>query len=81
MEKPPAEAALELTGRVAFVWIALDDPGTISDVADRLHDAEVAPFAGGGVASEDLQELASDLSLLLGAGLLEVVERPEETGR
>lgn len=38
------DPALDLVGPPALVWVALDQPGTVADLADRLGDA--ALFTG-----------------------------------
>lgn len=38
------DAAAELMGEAAMVWIALDEPGTLSATIDRLFDVGAAPI-------------------------------------
>ena len=66
---------MELVGRVAYVWVALDEPGTIDQIIERLD--EVAPPSGIRTACQsDRNVLANDVQLLVGAGVVEVVQIP-----
>jgi hypothetical protein len=81
---PPDAAAVEITGRAVFAWIALDEPGTIAEIVERLTDAGVtiAPDADadadadadGDVAvpclDPDEAAVAADLQLLVDAGVV-----------
>jgi hypothetical protein len=68
-------AALELAGRAAFVWVALDEPGTIEQIAERL--AEVGTISDIENASHSGERvLAADVQLLIDAGVVEIVDGP-----
>ena len=75
---PLAEAALELSGRVAFVWAALDEPGTAVEIADRMIQAELAGLSSGS-PELDVEMVAEDLLRLVGAAVVDVAE--PEAGR
>jgi hypothetical protein len=63
------EAAGELIGTVALVWLALDEPATATQLADRLADAGLDGLAGRG-GDPERGSLAADLELLVEAGLV-----------
>ena len=81
----PDAAAIELTGLVAYAWIALDEPATIAQIVDRLN--EVAPrdstVSGGtdsgpsGEASNDTiassEAMARDVQRLVDVGVVELI--------
>ena len=59
---PPEQAAFELSGPVALVWLALDEPGTAADIAARLAEA--------GIDSDTT--IQTDVTTLVQRGLLTV---------
>ena len=51
---PPDVAAIDLLGDVAFTWIALDTPATLSELGARLADAGI-----------DVADLDADVAYLV----------------
>lgn len=58
----PESEVKELLGPVALVWLALDEPCTVGELADRLGDAGL-----------EHTELDADLGRLIDAGLVRLV--------
>jgi hypothetical protein len=56
--------AIELTGLVAFIWLAVDEPATFDELVERLVDAEIHT----GVIKPDA--FRADVHRLVSAGLL-----------
>jgi hypothetical protein len=56
---PADEAATDLIGDVAYIWLALDEPATAHQLAERLAEAGV-----------DIDDLEIDLDRMLDARLL-----------
>ncbi len=62
---PAESAAFELTGPIALAWAALDEPGTLTDVAARLAESAMP-------AELSVQVLADDLERMVDIGLVTV---------
>jgi hypothetical protein len=58
----PEQAAFELSGPVALVWLALDEPGTAADIAARLAEAGI----------HDDTTIEADATTLVQRGLLTI---------
>jgi hypothetical protein len=54
IDGPPETAATDLLGDVAYVWLAIDTPATLAELAERLADADV-----------DVADLDGDVQYLL----------------
>ena len=63
----PAEAALELSGPVALVWIALDEPGNADEIVERVSEGH-ADFG------LDRDSAICDVQRLVDAGVVVVAE-------
>lgn len=53
--KGDEDHAADLLGVAALIWVALDEPATMVELADRLTDADQV------IASDDLQETLDSL--------------------
>jgi len=66
--KDGQDEAADLLGLAALIWIALDEPGTVTDLVERLADAGDATE---GVVSADVTDT---LDQLLATGWVELAQ-------
>ena len=67
---PPEDATLELSGPVAFVWVALDEPGDVEEILERVSEA---------TDDLDRESVTADLRRLVDAGVVEIVDPTDTT--
>ena len=74
---PAESAAFELTGPVVLAWVALDEPGTLTDVAARLAESVVSAELSAEVSmpAELTAALADDLDRLADLGLVTATDQ------
>ena len=62
---PPEDATLDLSGPVAFVWVALDEPGDAEEIIERVSEA---------ADDLDRESVTADVRRLVDAGVAEIVD-------
>lgn len=72
VDATPETAAVDLSGPVALVWLALDEPADLDELARRLADA--------GIQAPSRDELADELDRLERSGLVERIAPKGDRG-
>ncbi len=68
------DAAADLIGNAALVWVALDDPATTAELLERMHDAGVAPSAAPHATDSSPEAvLAATVEVLAAAGWIDEI--------